>query len=236
MAIPKEEQEEIFYAGSGKLQVLRVRHHGLGRKVASWLVLGPIGYVLIGRDKKSKTTAEGRLVITNKRIICAGNEYPFDKILAITKKGKLRKSILLTFEKGDVEERGSGVSGGITVEVEIKTPDIDHVFKALEKAKLSSLHYPSNSEAPVLNDSTTPPKPVVNLDNVQESIKEGIKKLKKLSKKTKENLKVQHNESRQEMSTKEIMEKLKELKVLYEEGLITEEEYIEKKKEILSRL
>jgi len=80
-------KEHIFYRGEGELIVKRIKHHGLGRKIVSWMVLGPVGYVLFGRDKKVKTKAKGMLVITNKRIICAGNEYPFDKILAITKKG-----------------------------------------------------------------------------------------------------------------------------------------------------
>ena len=132
--------ERIFYKGEGEVQVTRVKHRGLGRKLVSWAALGPVGYLAFGRDKKSKTKAKGTLVITNRRIICAGNEYPFDKILAITKKGRIKKSILLTFEKGDVEERGTGVAGGITVEIEIKVKDsIDRVFEALEKARLSSL-------------------------------------------------------------------------------------------------
>lgn len=142
----QEQKERIFYRGTGELQVLRIKHHGLGRKVASWLALGPIGYVLIGKDKKSKTKAKGQLVITNRRLICAGNDYPFDKILAITKKGTLRKSIMLTFEKEGVEVRGGGASGGVTLEIEIKTRDIDEVFEALEKAKLSSLHLDSDEE------------------------------------------------------------------------------------------
>ena len=101
---------------------------------------GVCDLVAFGRDKKVKTKAKGLLVVTNKRIICAGNEYPFDKILSITRKGKLRKSILLTFEKAEIEVRGGGITaGGITVEVEIKAKDIDEVFRALERARLYGL-------------------------------------------------------------------------------------------------
>ena len=129
-----------FLQGEGELIVKRIKHHGLGRKAASWLVLGPVGYVLFGRDKKVKTRAKGLLVVTNKRIVCAGNEYPFDKILSITKRGKLRKSILLTFEKAEIEVRGGGITaGGMTVEVEIKAKDFDEVFRALERARLYGL-------------------------------------------------------------------------------------------------
>lgn len=99
-----------------------------------------MGYVLFGRDKKVETKAKGLLVVTNKRIICAGNEYPFDKILSITRKGRLRKSILLTFEKAEIEVRGGGITaGGMTVEVEIKAKDVDEVFRALERARLYGL-------------------------------------------------------------------------------------------------
>ena len=132
-------EEKIFFKGEGELIVKRIKHYGLGRKAVSLLFLGPIGYVVFGRDKKSKTKAKGMLVITNKRIICAGNEYPFDKIIGITKKGTISKSIFLTFERGDIEVRDSGVSGGITVEIEIKTKQINEVFKALENARLASL-------------------------------------------------------------------------------------------------
>ncbi|MBC7109479.1 MAG: hypothetical protein H5T46_00460, partial [Archaeoglobi archaeon] len=50
------------------------------------------------------------------------------------------------FEKEGVEVRGGGASGGVTLEIEIKTRDIDEVFEALEKAKLSSLHLDSDEE------------------------------------------------------------------------------------------
>jgi hypothetical protein len=33
-----------------------------------------------GRDKKSKSKAKGKLVVTNKSIYVAGNEYPYEKI------------------------------------------------------------------------------------------------------------------------------------------------------------
>ena len=68
------------------------------------LAAGPIGYVAIGRDKTRKTNAKGTLVVTEKAIYCAGNVYPYDAVLAFTKK---RKSILLLFEKSFNDQRFS---------------------------------------------------------------------------------------------------------------------------------
>ncbi len=52
----------------------------------------------------------------------------------------MRKSILLTFEKAEIEVRGGGITaGGMTVEVEIKAKDVDEVFRALERARLYGL-------------------------------------------------------------------------------------------------
>ena len=100
-----------------------------------------------GRDKTRKTEAEGTLVITNRAIYCAGNDYPFDRILSITRKGK--KEVELTFEEGvGVGGRGDkqGVlgMGGMSVEVEIKMKereDCDALFKGLEQAKMSNVQF-----------------------------------------------------------------------------------------------
>ena len=84
------------------------------------LAAGPIGYVAIGRDKTRKTNAKGTLVVTEKAIYCAGNVYPYDAVLAFTKK---RKSILLLFEKSFNDQRFS-------VTLELKTKEGDALFKA----------------------------------------------------------------------------------------------------------
>lgn len=75
-------------------------------------------------------------MVTNKALYCAGNEYPFDKILSITKQGRFRKSISLQFDSAMTAGR---TAGGYTVEVELKTDDIDSLFTALEQARLSKI-------------------------------------------------------------------------------------------------
>jgi len=136
-------EEKAYYKGEGELIVKKTEHRGAGRKIASWLAGGPIGYLAFGRDKTRKSKAKGTLVVTNKAIYCAGNDYPFDRILSITKKGRIRKSIELTFEKDvEVGGRDAGFGGGkYTIEVEIKTDDIDGLFKALEKAKMGHIKF-----------------------------------------------------------------------------------------------
>lgn len=140
-----EEDELEYYRGMGELIVKRTEHRGAVRKIGS-LIFVPFtlgtSYLLFGRDKTRKSRAEGLLVVTNKAIYCAGNDYPFDRILSITKEGRIHKSIVITFEKDvGVGGREPGVAGigGYTVEVEIKTNDIDAVFRALEQAKLSKV-------------------------------------------------------------------------------------------------
>ena len=141
---PTELEEKAFFKGDGELIVKRTEHRGAGRKVASWLALGPVGYVAFGRDKTRKSKAEGTLVVTNKAIYCAGNDYPFDRILSITKEGRISKSIILTFEK-DVEAGGRATggpsTGGLSVEVELKTKDVDGLFRALEQAKMANVKF-----------------------------------------------------------------------------------------------
>ncbi len=145
-AQPAEVKETVFYKGEGELVIRKMQQRSTARKVASWLTLGPIGYVAFGRDKKSKTKAEGELIVTNKAIYCAGNDYPFDRLLSITRDGK--KVVVLTFEK-DVAPGGQGGSGKdilgggtISIEAEIKMKSkeaCDELFLGLQHAKTSHL-------------------------------------------------------------------------------------------------
>ena len=128
--VPKE---KVFYRGDGEILVTKVKKTGAGAKIASWLFLGPVGYVIWGRDKKVKSKAQGRLVITNKAIYCAGNCYNYDKILSITKRGTIRKKITLIFEKSVEGQR-------YDVEVELKSKDINKVFEALEDARMEHIN------------------------------------------------------------------------------------------------
>jgi len=128
------EKEKAFYKGEGELIIKKREHRGAGRKVASWLAGGPIGYVLIGRDKKMKSKAKGALVVTDKAIYCAGNAYSYDKILSLTKKGTISKSIVLTFEKAAEGER-------FDIEAELKSKDIGGLFQALENARMSEVDF-----------------------------------------------------------------------------------------------
>jgi hypothetical protein len=98
------EKEKAYFKAEGEVMVRRTEHRGGGRKIASWLAGGPIGYVALGRDKTRKTKAKGTLVVTDKAIYCAGNVYPYDMVLAFTRK---RKSIMLLFEKSFNEQRFS---------------------------------------------------------------------------------------------------------------------------------
>ena len=136
-------EETAYFRGEGELIVKRTEHRGAGRKLASLAFAGPVGYVLFGGDKTKKSKAEGTLVVTNRAIYCAGNDYPFDRIISITKQGTMSKSIVLTFEK-DVQAGGradGGVLGvgGLSIEVELKTKDMDGLFKGLEKAKMAGI-------------------------------------------------------------------------------------------------
>jgi len=135
------EKEREYYRGEGELIVKRTEHRGAGRKAVSFIAGGGIGYLAFGRDKTRKSKAKGTIIITNKAIYCAGNDYPFDRILSITKGGRISKSIILTFEKevaagGRSEGSGFGGTGGMSIEIEIKTQDIEGMFKGLENAKM----------------------------------------------------------------------------------------------------
>ncbi|MBS3921534.1 MAG: zinc ribbon domain-containing protein [Nitrosarchaeum sp.] len=139
-----EKKEKVYFRGEGELIIRTTKHHGAGRKVGSWLLGGPIGYAVIGRDSKRTTKAKGTLIVTEKAIYCAGNEYPFDKIIATTIKGTIQKKINVTLDK-DVGGggRGQGVGGGdrISVEIEISTDDINGLFKGLEQARMGKVEF-----------------------------------------------------------------------------------------------
>jgi ribosomal protein S27AE len=125
------EKEKAFFRDDGEIIVKRTEHRGKGRKIGSWLVAGPIGYVAIGRDKTRKTKARGTLVVTNKALYCAGNVYPYDKVISITRS---RKSILLILVKEFEEQR-------FTSKLELKTDDKDGLFRALEAARMSQIQF-----------------------------------------------------------------------------------------------
>lgn len=53
----------------------------------------------------------------------AGNDYPFDRIISITKEGRISKSIVITFESDDVQAGGRAAgsfagTGGLSIEAE----------------------------------------------------------------------------------------------------------------------
>ena len=137
-------KEKVYYRGEGELLVRTTKHHGAGRKAASFIAGVGVGYLVAGRDSKRTTKAKGSIVVTNKSIYCAGNKFEFDQILAMSIKGTLQKKIHLTLDK-DVGAggRGAGVSGSsrISVEIEIKTDDIDGLFKGLENARMSGVEF-----------------------------------------------------------------------------------------------
>jgi hypothetical protein len=85
----------------------------------------------LGRDKTRKSKAKGTLVVTDKAIYCAGNVYPYDTVLAFTRK---RKSILLLFEKSFNEQRFS-------IQLELRTRDIKELFKTLEISRMSHIKF-----------------------------------------------------------------------------------------------
>ena len=140
----EEAKEKVYYRGEGELIVRTTTHHGTGRKVASFVAGAGVGYLIAGRDSKRTTKSKGSIVVTNQSIYCAGNKFEFDKILAMSVKGTLQKKIHLTLDKSvSAGGRGEGdkVSGGgrISVEIEIKTDDIDGLFKGLENARMSGV-------------------------------------------------------------------------------------------------
>ena len=142
----EEGKEKVYYRGEGELLVRTTKHHGTGRKVASFIAGGGVGYLIAGRDSKRTSKSKGSIVVTNKSIYCAGNKFEFDNILAMTIKGTLQKKIHLTLDKSvGAGGRGSGdqIAGGdrISVEIEISTKDINGMFKGLENARMSGVEF-----------------------------------------------------------------------------------------------
>ena len=142
----EEGKEKVYYRGEGELLVRTTKHHGAGRKVASFVAGAGVGYLIAGRDSKRTTKAKGTIVVTNKSIYCAGNKFEFDNILAMTIKGTFQKKIHLTLDKSvGAGGRGEGdkIAGGnrISVEIEISTNDINGLFKGLENARMSGVEF-----------------------------------------------------------------------------------------------
>ena len=140
----EEAKEKVYYRGEGELIVRTTKHHGTGRKVASFVAGAGVGYLIAGRDSKRTTKSKGSIVVTNQSIYCAGNKFEFDKILAMSVKGTLQKKIHLTLDKsvsaGGRGEGGKDSGGGrISVEIEIKTDHIDGLFIGMENARLSGV-------------------------------------------------------------------------------------------------
>ena len=142
----EEGKEKVYYRGEGELLIRTTKHHGAGRKVASFIAGAGVGYLVAGRDSKRTTKAKGSIVVTNKSIYCAGNKFEFDNILAMTIKGTFQKKIHLTLDKSvGAGGRGEGdkIAGGnrISVEIEISTKDINGLFKGLENARMSGVAF-----------------------------------------------------------------------------------------------
>ena len=139
----EEGKEKVYYRGEGELLVRTTKHHGTGRKVASFVAGGGIGYLIAGRDSKKTTKSKGTIVVTNKAVYCAGNKFEFDNILAMTKKGTFQKKIHLTLDKTMATGgEGGALSGNrVSVEIEIQADDIDGLFKGLENARMSGVEF-----------------------------------------------------------------------------------------------
>ena len=139
----EEGKEKVYYRGEGELLVRTTKHHGTGRKVASFIAGGGVGYLIAGRDSKRTTKSQGTIVVTNKAIYCAGNKFEFDNILAMTKKGTFQKKIHLTLDKTMATGgEGGALSGNrVSVEIEMQTDDIDGLFKGLENARMSGVEF-----------------------------------------------------------------------------------------------
>ena len=126
--------EKMYFEGDGELIVKKIEHRGAGRKIGSWLVGGPVGYVAFGRDKTQKSKAKGRLVVTEKAIYCAGNTYEFQNILSLARIGTMHKSILVNFQNDVAGQR-------YDIKLEIRTKEMDRLFAALESARTSKIGF-----------------------------------------------------------------------------------------------
>lgn len=125
----------VYQEEKGEMIIKRVEHRGTGRKVASFLVGGVVGYLLIGRDKTKEKSVKGLLTVTNKAIYCSVNSCPFDEIVAITKEHGNKLMIILDKNMTD--------SSHVTVTLYIKSKDNKKLFTALENARTSHLLPPS---------------------------------------------------------------------------------------------
>jgi hypothetical protein len=126
-----EDQEHIFYSGEGTLTVFQTKHKSTGTKVASFLAGGVIGYALFGMDDKNQVRTSGRLLVTNKSIYCAGNEYPLNTVLNIAKKDDT--SAILQVNSSLTSSQSH------TVEFLLSTDDMDEFLEAVEAARLSKV-------------------------------------------------------------------------------------------------
>ncbi|MGC8506598.1 MAG: zinc-ribbon domain-containing protein [Thermoplasmata archaeon] len=128
-------QEQVFFKGEGTLIIRKTRERS-GAAKAAGAMLGPIGWVALSGKKKIKTKAEGELIVTNKAIYCAGNAYPFDQLLSLTRHGS--KVVEIEFE-ADV---GPGGGGGVAIEAELKMDSeesCNELFQGLQHARTSHL-------------------------------------------------------------------------------------------------
>jgi hypothetical protein len=126
-----ENERIVYQEEKGEMIIKRIEHRGTGRKIASWLVAGPIGYLLIGRDKTKKKSVKGLLTITNKAIYCSVNSCPFDQIIAITK--ERGKKLMMVLDKSMTD------SSHVTVTLYLKSKHYKKLFIALENARTSHL-------------------------------------------------------------------------------------------------
>lgn len=139
-----KDKEKAYYRGYGEMLIRITKHHDIGRKAASWLTGGPIGYAVAGRDSKRTVKAKGTLIVTNRAIYCAGNRLEYDQIIAFAVKGTVQKKIHLVLDKSvQAGGRGFSFTGGdrISIEIEISTKDIDGLFNALERARLENIEF-----------------------------------------------------------------------------------------------
>ena len=65
----EEAKEKVYYRGEGELIVRTTKHHGTGRKVASFVAGAGVGYLIAGRDSKRTTKSKGSIVVTNQSIL-----------------------------------------------------------------------------------------------------------------------------------------------------------------------
>ena len=133
-----DQKEKVYYKGEAQIIVRIIKHKSGAVKAAAMLAGG------ITRDSKKTTKVKGLLVVTNRAIYCAGNSYKFDNMLAIAIKGTIAKKIHVTLNQDvsrEGQEGGLTGGGGISIEVQIATSDIDGVFRALERARMQDVEF-----------------------------------------------------------------------------------------------